>query len=103
MKSKQESHSQDTIDNIITEYIYDDNYIRFLLQQLDNINDSLTSYEQYVKTHQPQNKRKLTKLEAVILDFILARKEEENLSQDHLDDLNLISELIMLEYSEGAL
>ncbi len=97
------NNKQDAIDNIFTEYIYDDNYIRFLLQQLDNIDESLSLYEQYVKTHQPKRKRKLTKLDALILDFILARKDEINLSQDHHDDLELIAELIMLNYSDGVL
>jgi hypothetical protein len=96
------NNKQDTVDNIITEYICDDNYIRFLLQQLDNINESLSSYEQYVKTNQHKQKRKPTKLETVILDFTLARKDEINLSQDHHDDLDLISELIMLN-DEGTL
>ena len=95
--------SQDTIDTQITEYIYDDNYIRFLLQQLDNIDESLTAYEQYAITHQPKKKHKLSKLDALILDFILARKDEINLSQDHHDDLELIAELIMLNYSDGVL
>jgi hypothetical protein len=86
--------------NEITEPFDDVNYLSYLSGQVENLEQALWSYKEHIKLRNIKMYRKVSKLDSLILDFMFSQKDNKTLSQAHIDDLDLISELIMIHYSE---
>ena len=103
MKNEQKRQSNGISDNDNSDSIDEMKYLAYLSDQVKHIDDTLETYREYVRLCNKRMDQKVSKLNSLILDFIFSQKDNFTLTQSHIDDLDLIAELIMIHYSEGAL
>ena len=103
MNIKQKTQSSNNVGNEISDSIDEMKYLSYLSEQVEHIEDTLSTYREYVGLCNRRVDRKVSKLNSLILDFIFSQKDNFTLTQSHIDDLDLIAELIMIHYSEKTL
>ena len=103
MKIKQETQSSNNGCNEISDSIDEMKYLSYLSEQVEHVGEVLSTYREYVELHNRGINQKVSKLNSLILDFIFSQKDNFTLTQSHIDDLDLIADLIMIHYSEETL
>ena len=97
MNNKQITQSSNNGGNEISDSIDEMKYLSYLSDQVKHIDETLGTYVELCNRRANQ---KVSKLNSIILDFIFTQKDNFTLTQSHIDDLDLIAELIMIHYSE---